>query len=132
MTLDPLLAAASPIPSHAFAALAAAALGGAQLLRPKGGRGHRWIGWAFVALMAWTALSALFISSIRVWGPFSPIHLLIPTTLGALVYAVRAARRGNLRAHRWTMLSLYALALVLTGAFTLLPGRVMHAVLFGE
>jgi len=131
MTLDPLLAAGSPIPSHALAALAAAVLGGVQLLRPKGGRGHRWIGWAFAALMTWTALSGLFISTLQVWGPFSPIHLLIPATLVALAYAVRAARRGNVEGHRRAMLSLYLLALVLTGAFTLLPGRIMNAVLFG-
>ena len=131
MTLDPLLAAGSPIPSHALAALAAAVLGGVQVLRPKGGRGHRAIGWVFAALMAWVAISAIFISTIRVWGPFSPIHLLIPVTLGALVYAVRAARRGDIRGHRSAMISLYVMALLLTGLFTLLPGRIMHAVAFG-
>jgi uncharacterized membrane protein len=30
------------------------------------------------------------------------------------------------------MLSLYFLALIVTGLFTLLPGRVMHSVLFGS
>jgi uncharacterized membrane protein len=34
-------------------------------------------------------------------------------------------------AHRNSMIQLYVLALLLTGAFTLVPGRTMHAVIFG-
>ncbi|MDF2235845.1 DUF2306 domain-containing protein [Albimonas sp. CAU 1670] len=131
MTLEPLLSAASPIPSHAVAALGAVALGAMQLLRPKGGRGHRAIGWAFVILMTWTAVSAIFVSTLKVWGPFSPIHLLIPVTLVALWSGVRQARAGDVAGHRRAMILLYVLALLITGGFTLLPGRVMHAVLFG-
>ena len=131
MPLDPLLEAASPIPSHAFAALGAAVLGAAQWLLPKGGTRHRWMGRAFVALMAWTAVSAQFIHELRVIGPFSPIHLLIPVTLATLVYSLAQARRGRIVAHKRSMLALYLLALGLAGAFTLLPGRIMHQVLTG-
>ncbi|WP_259989945.1 hypothetical protein [Sulfitobacter sp. S190] len=45
----------------------------------------------------------------------------------SLVQAVRAARRGDIVQHR----AIYLYALVITGAFTLLPGRTMHAVFFG-
>ena len=41
-------------------------------------------------------------------------------------FAVQAARRGDIRRHKRAMTSLFWLALVLTGAFTFLPGRVMH------
>ena len=41
------------------------------------------------------------------------------------------ARVGNIRAHKWNMVLLYVLALILTGLFTLLPNRVMGQMLFG-
>jgi uncharacterized membrane protein len=73
----------------------------------------------------------LFIHTLKVIGPFSPIHLLSVLALGSLWFAVRAARAGNIVRHRAIMRSLYIFALILTGAFTLLPGRAMHAVVFG-
>jgi uncharacterized membrane protein len=45
--------------------------------------------------------------------------------------AVFAASRGRIEAHRRAMLSIYALALIVTGLFTLWPGRIMHRVVFG-
>ena len=52
-------------------------------------------------------------------------------TLGMLVLAIRAIRRGDVKGHRNWMIGLYTGALVITGGFTLLPGRTMHLVLFG-
>lgn len=37
----------------------------------------------------------------------------------------------DIRAHRWTMISIFTGALVIAGLFTFVPGRIMHAVLFG-
>ena len=132
MDLHPLLSAVSPTPSHAFAALGAAGLGTVQMLRRKGDRAHRAFGWIFVALMAWTAASAAFISTIKLWGPFSPIHLLIPVVFASLWVGVRHARRGDVASHRRAMITLFVLALLITGGFTLYPGRIMHAVVFGS
>ena len=42
-----------------------------------------------------------------------------------------AARRHRVRAHKITMISIFAGALMLAGLFTLVPGRIMHTVLFG-
>ncbi len=74
MSLEPLLRAAEPIPIHAFAAIAAFALGLVQFAAPKGTLPHRTIGWIWVGLMATVALSSLWIHTIRVWGPWSPIR----------------------------------------------------------
>ena len=41
------------------------------------------------------------------------------------------ARRGDIRRHAWAMAALFAGALIITGGFTLLPGRIMNRVLFG-
>lgn len=119
------------VASHALAALAALGLGGLQLALPKGGAPHRVLGRVWVALIGFVALGSFAIHELRLIGPFSPIHLLSILTLVSLTRAILAARAGRIEAHRKTMVSLYGLALVLTGAFTLLPGRTMHAVLFG-
>lgn len=117
---------------HAFAAMVALVLGGGQLILPKGTAAHFWVGRLWVALMAVVATSSFFIFEIKLWGPFSPIHLLSIWTLGSLIVAIRAARKGDIRRHRIVMTSLFWLALVLTGAFTFLPGRIMHQVVFGS
>ena len=78
------------------------------------------------------SISAFWIHSIRLWGPWSPIHLLAIFTLVMLPIAVLHARRHHVRQHRVAMLSLFFGALVIAGLLTLLPGRIMHAVLFGS
>ena len=122
---------AAPIPSHALLALLAILLGGLQLSRVKGTPQHRILGWIWVALMAYVAASSFLISEIKMWGAYSPIHLLSAWTLISLVMAIFHARRGNIRQHKIWMVLLYVLALLITGLFTLWPGRVMHAVIFG-
>jgi len=132
MTLAPLLNASPAIQFHAFAAMAAFALGLVQLTAPKGTIPHRAIGWAWVALMAVVAVTAFFIHEIRLWGPWSPIHLLATYTLAMLPLAVLHARKHRVINHRNAMISIFIGALIIAGAFTFLPGRVMHAVAFGQ
>jgi uncharacterized membrane protein len=127
-----LTGAMPPIPSHAYTALAAMAVGAAQFAGSKGTMRHRVMGWAFVLLLGYSAVSAVFISTIGTWGYFSPIHVLIPVTVFGLVQGVRNARRGNIASHRRVMIQLFVLALLVTGLFTFWPGRIMHAVLFGQ
>ena len=45
--------------------------------------------------------------------------------------AVWAAHRHEVARHRRAMMSLFLGALLIAGAFTLLPGRIMHRVVFG-
>ena len=131
MTLAPLLAASAAIQVHAFAALAAFALGVVQLAAPKGTIPHRLFGWLWAALMLTVVTSSFFIHEIRLWGPWSPIHLLSVFTLLMLPLAVVSARRHDVRRHRRTMAGLFVGALVIAGLFTFMPGRIMHTVLFG-
>jgi uncharacterized membrane protein len=132
MSLAPLLNAAPVIQIHAFAAMAAFALGIVQLVAPKGTLPHRTIGWIWVVLMAVIAISSFWIHEIRLIGPFSPIHGLAIFTLVMLPLAVLHARRHNVDRHRRAMLGIFTGALVVAGAFTFLPGRIMHAVAFGN
>jgi uncharacterized membrane protein len=131
MTLAPLLAASPAIQVHAFAALAAVALGAVQLAAPKGTIPHRLFGWLWAGLMLTVVLSSFFIHEIRLWGAWSPIHLLSIFTLIMLPLAVWRARRHDVRRHQRAMVGLFAGALVIAGIFTFMPGRIMHAVLFG-
>ena len=132
MTLTPLLNASPAIQAHAFAAMTAFALGVVQLSAPKGTLPHRTIGWIWVALMLVVSVSAFFVHELRIWGPWSPIHLLAILTLVTVPAAVFAAHRHNVKSHRRAMLSIFFGALVIAGLFTFVPGRIMHAVLFGS
>ena len=131
MSLAPLLDAAPQIPVHAFAAMAAFLLGTVQLLAPKGTLPHRTLGWIWVALMAVVAVSSLWIHEIRLVGPFSPIHLLSIFTLIMVPLAVWRAHTHRVADHRRIMIMTFTGALVIAGLFTLVPGRIMHAVAFG-
>ena len=131
MSLAPLLDAAPVIPLHAFAAMAAFVLGLVQFAAPKGTLPHRTLGWTWVGLMTLVAGSSFWIHQLRLVGAFSPIHLLSIFTLAMLALAVWKAHTHQVGAHRRAMLLLFAGALVIAGLFTLLPGRIMHAVLFG-
>jgi uncharacterized membrane protein len=131
MSLAPLLSAAPVVQLHAFAAMAAFVLGVIQLSAPKGTLPHRALGWVWVLLLLTISASSFFIHGIRLWGPWSPIHLLSVMVPIMLLLAVLAARGHRVRAHRITMTSIFAGALVLAGIFTFVPGRVMHAVVFG-
>jgi uncharacterized membrane protein len=131
MSLAPLLDAAPAIPLHAFAAMAAFALGVVQFAAPKGTLPHRTIGWIWVCLMAVVAISSFRIHQLRLVGPWSPIHLLSIFTLIVLPIAVWKARHHEVAGHRRIMIFIFAGALVVAGLFTLVPGRIMHAVFFG-
>jgi uncharacterized membrane protein len=132
MTLAPLLDASPQIQVHAFAAIAAFGLGVVQLSAAKGTLPHRTVGWVWVALMLVVCISSFFIHQIRMWGPWSPIHLLSIYVLIMVPLAVLAARRHVVERHRRHMLGLFLGALVIAGAFTFWPGRIMHAVVFGS
>jgi uncharacterized membrane protein len=131
MNLAPLLNAAPAIPLHAFAAMTAFVLGTVQLTAPKGTLPHRTLGWIWVILMTIVAGSSFWIHQIRLLGPWSPIHLLSIFTLVMLPLGVWMAHRHRVADHRRIMILMFSGALVIAGLFTLLPGRIMHAVVFG-
>ena len=131
MILQPLLEASPAIQIHAYAATLAFLLGGAILFRRKGDRTHRMGGRVWAVLMLAVRLSSFFIHTIRLWGPWSPIHLVSIGTLFALGYGIRLIRRRNVVAHQRTMQATYLGALIVAGIFTFLPGRIMNEVFFG-
>lgn len=128
----PLFAAGPIIAAHAFAAMTALAIGIVQLVGRKGTHPHRIMGYIWATLMMLIAGSSLWIHDLRMFGIWSPIHILSLFTLGAVPVVVWFAHRHNIRRHRRGMILLFWLALVGAGLFTFLPGRDMNKVLFGD
>ena len=126
MNITPVLNASVVIQLHLLAALLALGLGAVQLAAAKGTASHRRLGYLWASVMAVVAISSFFIFELRLWGPFSPIHLLSLFTLVTLYLAVQAARHNNINRHQRMMRALYIFALLLTGAFTFFPGRLLH------
>ena len=122
---------AHPIPLHAIIAMIAIILGGIQLSMKKGGAIHKLLGRIWVGLMLIVAISSLFIHEIKLWGAYSPIHLLSLWTIFSLGLGIYFVRVGNIKRYKQVMLALYFFALILTGFFILMPGRVMHQILIG-
>ncbi|WP_041860966.1 DUF2306 domain-containing protein [Candidatus Puniceispirillum marinum] len=131
VSLSPLMMAPMPIAPHAFMAFAAVAVGAEQMFTRKGTKRHRWLGYAWCGMLFFVAVSGFFIHTIKLWSLFSPIHFLSVLTIVALTRAIWCARTGRIHQHQRIMASLFWLALVVTGLFTFLPGRIMFAVVSG-
>ena len=126
------LVAAAPVQIrlHLAAALIALAIGTVLMIGVKGTRLHRALGWTWVAAMATTAVSSLFIKTAFAPGHFGLIHLLSGWTIIALPMAVYAARRHKVAHHRRAMTGLFVGGLLLAGVLTFIPGRLMWNLFF--
>ena len=111
MTLDPLLHAPLAVQIHVATVVPAALIGTWQIFfSTKGAPFHRALGWLYLTLMTFTALTTLFVHQLMPHGPFfglSPVHLLIPLTLYGVYGAIQGARAHNIARHRIAMLSVY-------------------------
>jgi uncharacterized membrane protein len=101
----------------------------------KGSPFHRVMGYIYLVLMTVTAITTLFIHALMPNGPFggfSPIHLLVGLTLFGVVGALRGAWTHNITLHRNAMIGVYVGGILIAGTLAFLPGRIMHAVVFGS
>ena len=130
MNLSPLLDASLAVRIHVATVIPAALIGPWLFWSRKGTPRHRFVGKLWLGLMVMSALSSFFIHSIDLVAGFSPIHLLSVYVLHASWRAIRAARLHNIREHRLNVIGMYVGGIVIAGGFTLLPGRIMHEVLF--
>jgi len=121
---------------HAVCAFVSFLLGTYVLLNPKGTPRHMQIGRIYLGLMVFVSLSALLIREIDD-NSYSVIHILIPLTLALLAISIISVRRFRitrnsklLMRHKITMIFTYVGGLVIAGAFTLAPGRILHRLIF--
>lgn len=126
----------SPIYIHALFALLAVPLGLYILLTQKGTKKHKLIGRIWSLFLLIVSFTAIFIQAITP-GQYSLIHLLIPWTIGSLIYSIWSIRKFQKtklakykKAHMYSMIGVYVGALLVAGLFTLMPGRLFYEILF--
>ena len=136
MTLEPLLHAPAAVQIHVATVVPAFLIGTFQIfVSRKGAPLHRALGYLYLVLMSVTAITTLFVHQLMPHGPFwglSPIHLLVPLTLFGVVGALRGAWTHDIALHKRSMIALYIGGMLIAGGLTFLPGRIMHAVVFGS
>ncbi len=130
MNLEPLLSAPLAIQLHVATVVPAFFSGTIQMVLPKGTLIHRLNGYLFMTLMVATAIMAFFIHG-SYGARFSFIHLFIPLTLFSVPSGLLAARRGDVKGHRNSMIGLYVGALLIAGTLAFAPGRIMNQLFFG-
>ena len=109
-------------PLHFGTLAIALALTPVLLLRVKGDRLHRSVGYIWIAAMVTTAIDSFFIRDLNDGG-FSLIHLLSILTIVVSWRIVSAARRGDHAAHRKHVHGIIIGALLVAGTFTFMFGR---------
>jgi uncharacterized membrane protein len=115
---------------HIAAALLAFCLGLVLFAAPKGTLPHRTLGWIWVVFMSTVAASSLFMTGLN-GDAYSWIHMLSGYVLISLPAGVIAARRHKVLVHQRTMTGLFLGGMVIAGAFTFFPGRLMWRVIMG-
>lgn len=110
---------------HVAMAVIGMVTGAVVLMARKGTSRHRTLGRVFGIAAVLTALTSFLIHEIRLWGIWSPIHLLSVYTIVAVCVGVIAIRRGRVGLHTAAMTQLYLGGFVIAGAFTLIPDRLM-------
>lgn len=132
MSLRPFFEASLAIQIHQIAAILALLLGAAVLWRRKGNSVHKRLGKVWVGLMLVTAFSSIFIHQIKMWGNYSPVHLLTLLVLVNMPLAIWYARRGDIDAHKKVMQGTYIGGMLVAGGLTFLPGRLNFEIFFGD
>lgn len=132
MSLAPLLSAPLAVQVHVYTVVPAALIGGYMLVARKGTPMHRLLGRIWIVLMIVTALASFFIHELDLFAGFSPIHVLSVLTLAGCVQAVRLARARRIHEHMRIVKSIYFGGIGIAGLFTLLPGRIMNRMIFGD
>ena len=119
---------------HLGSLVPAFVIGTYLLLNRKGTPVHRFLGKIYMGLMLFTAFITLFMEALvgpKFLNHFGFLHLLSLLVLYTVPTAYRAIRVGNIKLHKRKMVGLYVGALLVAGAFTLSPGRLIHSWLFG-
>lgn len=122
---------------HSVLALLAIPLGLYIIITKEGTKSHKMLGRIWVTVLLIVSLTAIFIQTIKP-GQFSLIHLLVPYTIGSLIYSIWNIKRFKITkikrykiAHMRSMIGVYIGALLIAGAFNLMPGRFFNEIILG-
>lgn len=111
---------------HLAAVVAALPIGALLLVGHKGARLHRTLGWTWVALIGFGAVTSIFIREIAsgplATGGFSVFHIITAVTFVLLPLALLAARTHRVRWHAGLMIYLLVNVVFAAGLLALYPG----------
>ena len=116
--------------AHIATIVVALVLTPVMLLRRRGDRLHRRLGWIWATAMATTAAATFGIRGLN-QGSLSLIHILSAWTLIQVPLIVWAARTHNVARHRNAVRGMVTGALIIAGIFTFPFDRLMGHWLFG-
>lgn len=116
--------------THLLTILIATGLTPVMLLRRRGDRLHRSLGYVWVVAMALTAATSLTIQTINP-GSFSLIHILSIWTLIQVPLIVWRARQHDIVRHRSAVRGMVVGALLIAGFFTFPFDRMLGQMLLG-
>lgn len=109
-------------------------LGTILLFIKKGTHIHKGMGRVYMVLMLITATITLFMPAMvgpQFLGHFGWIHSFSFLTIYTVPTAYMAIKRGDVKAHKRKMITLYFGAIIIAGGFTFFPGRYLHQLFFG-
>ncbi len=104
------------------------------LFARKGTNTHRMLGRIYMLLMLLTATITLFMSAEvgpTIFNHFGFIHLFSFFIFYSIPAAYLAIKKGNIERHKGIMKGLYFWGLLVAGAFTFTPGRMLYNLFFG-
>jgi uncharacterized membrane protein len=127
MDLDVFAAAPLATRIHAVTILVLVVAGWIMLALPKGDRRHRTFGWIWVGGMVAMGATSLTVPHGDSWVA---AYIGGGSALALLGYGVYAVKTRKLRNHGRTM-AMLMIALVLMSLLSLMPGRLLHDVVFG-
>lgn len=119
---------------HLASVVPAFFIGTYLLIRHKGTPLHKALGRLYMGLMLFTAAVTLVMPAEvgpALFGHFGFIHLFSVLVFISVPNAYFAIKKGDVKRHRGSMISLYVGGLLIAGSFTFVPGRLLHGVFFG-
>lgn len=121
--------AAAPLSArvHAIAVVTLTVAGWVMLMLPKGDRRHRVLGWTWVAGMVAMGAASMAVPHGENWVA---AYLGGGSAYVLLAFGIVAVKRRRLRTHGKTM-AMLMIALVMMTLLAVIPGRLLHDVVFG-
>jgi uncharacterized membrane protein len=116
--------------AHVATIIVAVGLTPIMLLRPRGDRLHRTLGWTWAVALFLAAALSFGVTALHP-GHWSYIHLLSLFTMFQVPFIVVAARRHNWKRHRAAVRGMVTGGLVVAGFFTFSFGRLLGHWLLG-
>ncbi|SMF83470.1 DUF2306 domain-containing protein [Pseudobacteriovorax antillogorgiicola] len=117
---------------HLLTVVPSAIIGAYLFLGSKGTAFHKQIGKVYMALMFLTGIVTLFMEASigpKLMNHFGYLHLFSLLTMYSVPTAIISARRGDITAHKRSMIYLYLGGIAIAGSFAFGPGRFLSSVL---